>query len=372
MTSEGRPSTIDDARDLHDLTPRQLAGQLLVIGFDGERLPAWASELLARGECAGVILFRRNLPSLEAAAEIARAVRASAPATLPPFVSVDQEGGRVTRLPSPFPTLPAARRLGDLGEPGVAERAGELVGTALAHLGFNLNFAPVLDVDTNPANPVIGDRSFSRSPAAVSALAVAFARGQRRGGVMSCGKHFPGHGDTDRDSHLALPSVPHDLARMNAVELRPFRAAVAARFEALMTAHVVFPALDPTVPATLSRAVVTGLLREELGFEGVVFSDDLEMRAVADHASPDRIAIAAVEAGVDALLSCRERARVEQALDALHGAQRDPHFAARARASVARSLALRRGWPVRPLDPAAVTNLAASDDARALAELLAP
>jgi len=150
-----------------------------------------------------------------------------------------------------------------------------------------MDFAPVLDVDTNPDNPVIGDRSFSRDQSQVALHGMAFAEGLRKGGCLACGKHFPGHGDTDQDSHLALPSLPHDLARLHEVELLPFRAA-AKSFPAFMTAHVVFSALDQDVPATLSRRVLTDLLRHELGFTGVIISDDLEMKAVSRRAWPSK------------------------------------------------------------------------------------
>jgi len=179
-------------------------------------------------------------------------------------------------------------------------------------MGFDVDFAPVLDVDTNPANPVIGDRSFHRDPAEVARLGVALAKGLEAGGVASCAKHFPGHGDTAKDSHLDLPSLPHDLERLRRVELLPFAAYAKAGLASVMTAHVIFDALDAGVPATMSRKVMEGLLRQELGFGGVVISDDLEMKAISEHFSIERAVVEGTVAGVDCFLVCH-RADVQRA-----------------------------------------------------------
>ena len=177
-----------------------------------------------------------------------------------------------------------------------AEQVGRALGDELRALGFDIDFAPVLDVHTNPANPIIGDRAFGRDAATVARRALAFARGLDAAGILACGKHFPGHGDTDTDSHLELPRVDHPWDRLESVELAPFRAAAAARLPMIMTAHVVFPALDPTRPATLSEQVVTGLLRGKLGFDGVIVSDDLDMKAIAGLLGAGDAAVRAVRA----------------------------------------------------------------------------
>ncbi len=331
------------SRSIDALTPEALAGRLLVVGFDGTTLPARVARALEREAVAGVILFRRNLPSLEATVALTAAVAAAgAPGAPPAFVAVDEEGGRVSRLPPPEAKLPPMRRLGEIDDPTLVARAGHAIGARLRALGFNWDFAPILDVDSNPANPVIGDRAFSRDPARVSALALAFASGLAQGGVLACGKHFPGHGDTDTDSHLALPSLPHARARLDAIELAPFVAAAGAGLESLMTAHVVLSDIDPDVPATLSRAVMTGLLREELGYSGVLVSDDLEMRAVADRWGTAEAAVLAIEAGCDLLLVCRDLDRADAARDALTRAiEARPSFRARAVEAATRVEALR-------------------------------
>jgi beta-N-acetylhexosaminidase len=192
-----------------------------------------------------------------------------------------------------------------------------MVGRELRAVGIDLDFAPVLDVDTNPQNPVIGRRSLSADPERVAALGVAFAAGLGDAGVAACGKHFPGHGDTHTDSHLALPRLPHAMERLERVELVPFAAAARAGVPAIMTAHVVFEALDPDQPATMSAAVVGGLLRDRLGYSGVVFSDDLEMKAIADHFSIEEVMIAGLRAGVDAFLVCHSPDLAHRAIDAI-------------------------------------------------------
>jgi beta-N-acetylhexosaminidase len=190
----------------------------------------------------------------------------------------------------------------------------------LAALGIDLTFAPVLDVASNPANPVIGDRAHGVTAEAAAAAALAAFRATRAVGLLTCGKHFPGHGDTAVDSHLELPIVRRDRRALNALEMVPFRRAVAARFPILMTAHVRYPALDPELPATLSPAIVTGLLRRRLGFRGVIATDDLEMRAIADHWGPGEAAVAALAAGCDLLLFCHRQDWLRDAVDAVERA----------------------------------------------------
>lgn len=284
--------------------------ELFVVGFPGTG-PDTALERLIDEGIGGVILFKRNVETPLQVAELIRAVKTRA--GRPFLASVDQEGGRVARLRgAPFTALPPMRQLGLTGDLSLVERAGRLLAHEVRALGFDLDFAPVLDVDTNPANPVIGDRSLHRDAQQVAKLGVALARGMEAGGVASCAKHFPGHGDTSQDSHLDLPSLPHALERLRAVELVPFAAYAKAGLASVMTAHVIFDALDRTVPATMSRAVMDGLLRKELGYGGVVISDDLEMKAISEHFSIERAVVEGLLAGVDLFLVCH-RADVQRA-----------------------------------------------------------
>ena len=198
---------------------------------------------------------------------------------MPPIISLDQEGGRVTRLPEPARALPSMRTLGSLHDVELVQRAAAIVARGLSVVGFSCNFAPVLDVDSNPQNPIIGDRSFSSDPRLVAHMGLAFARGLAKGGILSCGKHFPGHGDTLLDSHLALPTVNRPRAQLERIELLPFREAVAQPIDALMTAHVVYPELDAEAnPATLSYPILTELLRKQWGYRGDHRADRTSLR----------------------------------------------------------------------------------------------
>ncbi len=311
-------------------------GQLLFVGFDGTELPPPLRDALSRGHRGGVILFKRNIGArMLEVARLNAAIAGAAPRELPPLIGVDQEGGRVKRLGPPVLQVPPMR---SFTSAAVVEQVAFAVGQELAALGFTMSFAPVLDVDSNPQNPIIGDRSFSREPAVVAELGAAYARGLARAGILACGKHYPGHGDTEEDSHLSLPRVRHDRARMDAVELFPFRA-VFPLLPSVMTAHVVFDALDPEHPATLSRAVMS-LLRSE--FAGVIISDDLFMRGVSPSGGADvreiaDAAVRAVDAGCDMLLVCHAGPAADAAHEALLArARADAAFAERVRESFAR------------------------------------
>lgn len=302
----------------HDLDLQAAAGQLLAVGFDGESLPNDVERALVDGRVGGTILFRRNIVDLEQVRALNLHTLAL-PLAFTPWICVDQEGGRVRRLVESMgvSAIPAMRLLGRENDPELAAQLGEIVGRELAALAFNVDFAPVLDVDSNPANPIIGDRAFSTEPQRVAELALAFAKGLLNAGIVPCGKHFPGHGDTDLDSHLALPVLDFDRQRLDALELVPFRAAVEANLPMLMTAHILLPRLDPDHPATLSRPILQGILREELGYTGIVVSDDLEMKAVADRYSVEEAVELGLEAGVDLFLVCHEQERWERAHAAL-------------------------------------------------------
>jgi beta-N-acetylhexosaminidase len=293
-------------------------GQLLFAGFEGVQLPAKLRGWIAQGRIGGVILFTRNLRDPHQVRRLVREIRQAAPPQAPLTVAIDQEGGRVQRLREPWTVWPPMRRLGELGELDATRRVATALARELSDLGIGLDFAPVVDVDTHPANPVIGDRSFGASPDVVARHGTAFIEAMQTAGVAACAKHFPGHGDTISDSHLQLPRLPHDLDRLREVELPPFSAAAQAGVASMMTAHVVFEALDRKRPATMAPDVMA-LLREEIAYDGLVFSDDLEMKAVADHFEPKILVPAALRAGVDALLACRRLDLVEEVLGRLEG-----------------------------------------------------
>src|SRR4051812_40541859 len=298
------------------------AARCVFVGVQGKVPSAQELELVHRG-VGGVILFSRNVDNPAQVAELSRTLKSAAPGPL--LICIDQEGGRVQRLKAPHWTpWPTMRRVGEIDEEGglpglngtaVAEKLGKAIADELSACGVDLDFAPVVDVDTNPRNPVIGDRSFSRDPRRVARLGVALAQAMERAGVASCVKHFPGHGDTSQDSHLTLPRLAHDPNRLWQVELVPFVAAARAGLASVMTAHVRFETFD-RLPATLSP-VSLRLLRDDVGFRGCCISDDLEMRAISDTWGVPDAAELAIAAGCDAVLVCHTLQHQHDSIDAI-------------------------------------------------------
>ena len=294
---------------------RSRIGQLFVFGFEGTEVTDELRRFLREYHVGGVILFRRNVESVEQVWELTGQIRAASPGT-PPAIFVDEEGGPVSRLPAPVLRLPAMRALGATGDEELLATVGETLGAELRALGVHVNLAPVVDVDTNPHNPVIGPRALHRDPELVARYGEIVMRALHRGGVTACPKHFPGHGDTSEDSHDVLPRLDHDRARLDAVELGPWRRAIAAGARMLMTAHVLLPALDPVHPATLSPLLLPGVLRNELGYEGLVVTDDLMMRAVADRYDMFETISLGVAGATDLFLVCHDIERQRTAMEA--------------------------------------------------------
>ena len=290
-------------------------GQLFMVGFEGTKVTPELAAWMARYGWGGVIIFARNAESPAQLLALTQGLQAAAQARshLPLLVAVDQEGGRVARLKAPFTPFPSAARVGQTGSEQLAYNVGEAIATELRAVGITMDMAPVLDVLTNAANTVIGDRAFSADPQGVARLGTACVRGMHAAGVLAVGKHFPGHGDTWLDSHVALPICERTAAQLNACELRPFEAAIAAGLKAIMTAHVIYKAWDPHSPATLSSSILTGILRGEKRFPGVIISDDLGMAAVSETVPWEEVPVQALRAGVDLLLICHHRERQEQA-----------------------------------------------------------
>ena len=282
---------------------RRHIGQLAIAGFAGESIPADLKAIAREFDLGGIILFARNVSAPEQVAEISREARTMAQ-ELPLWVSVDQEGGRVARLKAPFTIWPPMLTLGRSGDERLAARFATALAAELRAVGITLDYTPVLDILTNPKNPVIGDRALAERAEDVARLGRTIVRVLQREGIAACGKHFPGHGDTAVDSHHELPLVEHPPDRIDAVELVPFRAAIDEGVAAIMTAHILMPAFDEERPATLAPAIVDGLLKKKLGFGGLVLSDDLEMRAISGRYGIPEATVAAIAAGCDAVLMC--------------------------------------------------------------------
>ncbi|GAA5113487.1 glycoside hydrolase family 3 protein [Haloechinothrix salitolerans] len=325
---------------------RSLALTTLFPGFVGTTVPpSWVGRLAADG-LGGVVLYGRNIdPDLgdDGVAELTSSLRAAGL-----LVAIDEEGGDVTRLDAAVgSSLPGNAALGALDDPALTEEVAAELGGRLRRCGIDLNFAPVADVDTNAENPVIGARSFGADPELVSRHVAAFVTGQQRHGVAATAKHFPGHGGTSEDSHLTVPVLDEPLDVIRRVELPPFRAGIKTDTKVVMTAHVRVPALDSDELGTLSRPVVTGLLRDTLGFDGVVMTDGLDMRAISGTVGHAEAAVLAVRAGVDALCVGGDTTGpelVETMADALVDAVRSGRLSETRLAAAARRVRALRAW----------------------------
>lgn len=285
-----------------DMTIKQLLGQKLVFGFHGQELSEEFIRLIKEYKIGNVILFLRNVKSADQLRRLCAQIQEliQAETGYPAFIIIDQEGGMVTRLPQDAVNVPGAMALAATGDVENARKASQITIRQLRGLGPNFNMAPVLDVNNNSRNPVIGVRSFGDDPEAVAAFGTAAAQPYEGSGILCCGKHFPGHGDTAVDSHLGLPLVDKTLEELEALELVPFRRASDAGIPAIMISHVVFPQLErERIPCTMSREIITGLLKEKMGYQGLILTDCMEMLAIQDHYGTPEGTVAAIKAGVD-------------------------------------------------------------------------
>ncbi len=312
---------------LDTMSLEEKIGQLFTFGFPGKD-PENAEELISDMHAGGIIYFRRNTGRLEETASLSdrlQDIALSRPPGIPLFICADQEGGFMTIVSEDIPRMPGPMALAAAGGPDLVEKVSRAAGTLLRGAGINMNLAPVLDVNDNPLNPIIGVRSFGSDPEAVSALGKSAFRGYLSAGVIPVGKHFPGHGNTSVDSHVDLPVITHSLEHLENVELAPFAESVKCGIPAIMTAHIVFNAVDPHAPATLSPRVLTGLLRQRLGFDGIVMTDCLQMAAISKSPGTPEGAVQALKAGCDVLLVCHtrevQRACYQAVLDAVRSSR---------------------------------------------------
>ncbi|MCP4805886.1 MAG: beta-N-acetylhexosaminidase [Proteobacteria bacterium] len=330
-----------ETTSLHERKIR--AGQRLLIGIPGPSVDDATRALIRELRPAGFILFSRNVEEPGQVLELNRELASLVPDTHPAILSVDQEGGRVQRVKDGATRFPPLRWLGNCEDLDLTRRYAEALADEVSAMGFNLNWAPVADVDSNPANPIIGDRSFHRSAEACAAHVAAYVEATQARGVLACAKHFPGHGDTATDSHLTLPIVEKDPPDLEHCEVLPFVAAVRAQVATMMTAHVLYPGLDEHVPATMSPAILDGILRKRLGYDGLVVSDDLEMKAVRGRYELLDQLTRACQATVDLFLVCSDQKLQVETFEALVRLQEeDPGQQKLAEDAMARLLATRR------------------------------
>ncbi len=302
--------------NVSDMCIEAKVGQMMIFGFAGLEADDHVQKMVSEWGIGGVVLFKRNCRHARQVAELNQHLQTLA--AVPLFIATDQEGGSVARLTSGASVSPGNMALGAAGDPQWTGLAARVTGSELQACGINMNLAPVLDVSNNPENPVIGVRSFGEDPQLVAELGAAAVEGYQHY-VAAVAKHFPGHGDTSVDSHRAMPSVDVSMERLEAVELVPFRRAIAGGVTAVMTAHIYFPAIepDPGVPATLSSAVLTDLLRQHLGFGGLILTDCMEMDAIAKGFGTTEAAVRTIEAGADCVLVSHTPTVQRQCLEAV-------------------------------------------------------
>lgn len=289
-----------------NLTLEEKVGQLMMFGFQELTVPEYIKEFILKHNLGGIIHFSRNIvdpEQIKGVNEELQALAQQSPSGIDLLISLDQEGGSVARLTQGVAVSPGNMALGATANPHLVEKVASIMGEELRAVGFNVNLAPCVDVNNNPLNPVIGVRSYGSDPKLVGELGVAATRGFQKH-LIAVAKHFPGHGDTHVDSHLSMPIINHDWERLSTVELPPFEDAIHNGVGAILAAHVLFPALESNLrlPATLSHNVLTKLLREQLGFKGLIFTDCMEMEAITKQYSMGEAAVLAIEAGVDVVL----------------------------------------------------------------------
>lgn len=302
---------------------RQMIGQHIFIGISGLTLTDDEKKFIIENNIGGVTLFGRNVSSPEQIHHLCNEIqnlRFQTKEKLPLFIAIDMEGGRVARLKAPFTQWPPLKKLGDLDSPSASFQFAFNMGQELRAVGINLDFAPVVDIFTNPKNTVIGDRAISTDPEMVAKHASALVRGYMKAAVLPCVKHFPGHGDTIIDSHDDLPVEQADLKRLDEVELVPFKRSFKARCDLLMTGHIRFPNIDPEWPVTLSEIFLKKILREQLRYKGMVITDDLDMKALSSYYAHDLLPVRSLQAGCDILLYCNEPTSPPKAMEALQKA----------------------------------------------------
>lgn len=305
-------------QQIEEMSLKEKIGQMVIVGLEGYEVGVDALEMIEGHKVGGFILFNRNISDINQMINLINSLKeANAKNKIPLFLAVDEEGGRVTRMPNDFIKLPSNEKIGQVGDEVFSFEIGNVIGEQLKLSGFNMDFAPVLDINSNPQNPVIGDRSFGDCEETVCKLGISAMKGIQNH-VISVVKHFPGHGDTSVDSHIDLPVVDKSFQELKRLELKPFIKAIESDADAVMIAHILLPKVDSEYPATLSKKIVTDILRRKMKFDGVVITDDMTMRAIVGNYDIGKAAVKAVQAGNDIILVChgkQEQLKVIKSLE---------------------------------------------------------
>jgi len=289
---------------IKEMSLEEKIGQLVIVGFEGQSIDEETEKMIKEYYVGGVILFKRNVNDAGQLLTLINTLKRLNEDKIPLFISVDEEGGLVSRMPAELINLPDSKSVGEKNDKDYSYKIGKIIAREIKAFGFNMNFAPVLDINSNPNNPVIGPRAFGADVITVKEQGLAVMEGMQSEGIISVVKHFPGHGDTQVDSHLNLPLIEKDLEEMKQFELVPFIEAINNGCDAVMIAHILFDKVDSQNPASLSQVIIGDILRNQFGFQGLVITDDLTMGAIADHYEMGEAAVKAINAGADIVLVC--------------------------------------------------------------------
>ncbi|AGA68402.1 beta-glucosidase-like glycosyl hydrolase [Desulfitobacterium dichloroeliminans LMG P-21439] len=346
MLPSAPPKVDPIAEQLKEMSLEEKVGQLVIVGTDGYEINENTQRLIQTYHVGGFILFQKNIRDTQQMLDLVNSLKkTNAINEVPLFLALDEEGGRVSRMPAELRRMPSSQKVGKQNDSDLATRVGVVLGQELKVFGMNVNFAPVLDIFSNPQNTVIGDRALGSTPELVSELGIQSMKGIQAQNIIPVVKHFPGHGDTTVDSHVGLPKVDYDLERLQSFELIPFSEAIAHDADAIMLAHILIPQLDPEYPASLSKTLISDILREDMKFEGVVFTDDMTMGAILENYEIGEAAVKSLQAGSDIVLICHDFVQEEAALQAILAAARTGVISSdRIDESVYRVLALKKKY----------------------------
>lgn len=342
-----QPTPPDQQKSIADMSLDEKIGQMILAGISGTTIDTNTKNLLTKYKVGGIIFYKDNLVNPTQTVQLVNQIKSENDQHMPLLLGVDQEGGRVTRLPGGLINFPTNKEIGAINNSEFSYHVGTMLGKELKGFGFNLDFAPVLDINSNPKNPVIGDRSFGNNPEIVSKLGIQTFKGIQSQKIIPTIKHFPGHGDTSVDSHLELPIVDKSLQQLKELELIPFEQAINSGADVVMVAHILLPKLDADFPSSMSKNIITGILRNQLDFSGVVITDDMTMKAIIDHYSIGRAAVESVKAGSDIVLVGFDYNKVVETISSLKAAvQKGEISEQRINASVSRILKLKDKYEI--------------------------
>lgn len=321
-SGEEEVPVVDPIREkIQEMSLKEKVGQLVMVGVDGYEMDINSQKLIQDYHVGGFVLLERNVKDSRQLLDLVNELKeANSSNRIPLFLAIDEEGGRVSRMPEGFKKMPASQKIGGYNSSELSKRAGVILGKEVKAFGMNMDLAPVLDIFSNPKNKVIGDRAYGDNPDLVSKLGLQAMKGIQEQGVISVVKHFPGHGDTSVDSHEGLPILYHDLERLMLFELLPFSQAIVNNADAVMLAHILLPKLDPNYPASFSEIIISGILREKMNYDGVIMTDDMTMGAIAKNYNISEMAVKSIQSGCDIILICNDFFIKEAVINAIQSA----------------------------------------------------